>query len=185
MAQRRQWVDEMEARFHLPTDDANERAHKAFPEIVADPAATLNESALATLMKNAEAKLAEIDAEFDTRQPVSFRVRLRVQAQHALMLCVSSGGRRDAPLPPQRAQVSCDPATRPLDEALSMMRNKAVDSIEKMFGRQVAGVFLRQYGQTFSAQRFDRAKGLAIQASIKRTVSAVSQRDVCEASSDA
>jgi len=166
--QRQDWLDETDMGFRVIHERGNAEAQRVYFDILEDPELTTDAN-LAKMMAEGEARLAEIDAEFDARRPVWLHVRLhaRFAKYSQLFLRIGDGGNNAATEQQRRASTSFHPVRRPLEKALRLMRKKAGEMLEQLFDRKTRDTFLRRHGRAFRLENFDCRKGLTVREIIQ------------------
>ncbi|MCB5205393.1 hypothetical protein LH464_23310 [Neorhizobium sp. T786] len=169
VAQREIWWKEAEITFLLQDGPSKEAAETAFGDLLEDPD-LMDEAALATAMRVGEERLAEINARFDALRPLWLTLRLALRKTGSgggqrLVLVVSNGS-QDTRL---TATFAINPQTRPLQAALSLARDKALELMDRLFPPGSSDWFSDAFGTSFDEGAFDCGNGLSIRVRIPGT----------------
>jgi|GEM_PF-4861394 len=161
----------MEVDFLLQNRIGRKHANRTYPSLLEKPELTLDTASLARMMAEGEARLADINAEFDARRPAYINLRLISCVHQGLttLRLVVGNGDNSVPKGQRTAYVNYRPDRRPLAEALTLIREKGSKIIEKLYGMDVRTRFLRRHGKAFCEDNFNCRTGLTIQRAIVST----------------
>jgi len=181
---RKEMLADMEVTFLITSDRGRKAVEAAYPEIINDSELAVDRANVARLMAEGEARLAEIDAEFDARRPIFINLRLSVRPSklsNAMRLRIGDGS-DTIPLSERCAFISFGARGRTLKQALAFVRSKTSEIIEALHGSSISDRFLRRHAKAFTEGNFDVVNGLRIRdriARIKPTARAQPNFGIC------
>ncbi len=118
-----------------------------------------------------EQRIAALNARFDALRPLWVNVQLTLYKEKKVFyLYVSDSG-----WPVRQRKSGLSLGNHSLGAALALLRSKAADSIEKIFGIELCDYFLSVYGERFTTSRFNLEDGLSIRERLDRLTDAAQQ----------